>query len=373
MGQRVKCSTWNNYASLLRPSSPAFLPDAQTQTRYNHPSPLMHVLAPSCRTLFLLTALAAPGAFAQAPQAQTTQPQTTPAPAATPQPPVAHKPRPATTAVNLNLIVLDPAHGGQDNGAQLPGSLLEKDVTLALAQRLRTLLQARGFSVLLTRENSTDDVPPDARVEQSNRAHPLACLLLHAATGGHGVHLYTSSLTPLPVVTIPGDQAPIAPWDTAQLAALTQSARMVSDLTVSLNGIRVPLVAAHASVRPIDSLSCPAVALEIAPVSPNGDINTPVSDPNYQQHVAEAVTQAMVFWRGHAESAAAAAAAAANSLQTPSPSTTTPPPPAKPRPKPRPIVPPVETPDILPATPPPARKPAPIVRVPPSDPTGAAQ
>ena len=339
----------------------------------------MHVLAPSCRTLFLLTALAAPVAFAQAPQSQTThpqttqpqttQPQTTQAPAATPQAPVAHKPRSATTAVNLNLIVLDPAHGGQDKGAQLPGSLLEKDVTLALAQRLRTLLQARGFSVLLTRENSTDDVPSDARVEQSNRAHPLACLLLHAATGGHGVHLYTSSLTPLPVVTIPGDQAPIAPWDTAQLAALSQSTRMVSDLTASLNGIRVPLVAAHASVRPIDSLSCPAVALEIAPVSPNGDINTPVSDPNYQQHVAEAVTQAMVFWRGHVESAAAAS----NPIQTPSPSTTTPPPPAKPRPKPRPVVPPVETPDILPATPPPANKPAPIVRVPPSDPTGAAQ
>ena len=318
----------------------------------------MHAFAQPARKLLLLSAFAAPAAYAQ------TSPPTA----------VVHKPRPAVPTFNPNLIVLDPAHGGQDNGAQLPGNLLEKDVTLALAQRLRALLQARGFTVLLTHENSTDDISQDARVEQANRARPLACLLLHAATGGHGVHLYTSSLTPLPLVTIPGDQAPIAPWDTAQLAALTQSIRMAGDLTLSLNGIRVPLVTARASVRPIDSLNCPAVALELAPISPNGDINTPVSDPNYQQHVAEAVTQAMVFWRGHAESAATAAAAAA--AQTGSPSTTTPPPPAleaKPRvkTKPRPIVPPVETPDILPEAP--AAKPAPIVRLPPPDPTGAAR
>ncbi len=44
-----------------------------------------------------------------------------------------------------NVIVLDAAHGGDDSGAHLENAS-EKDVTLALSVRLRSLLAARGFS-----------------------------------------------------------------------------------------------------------------------------------------------------------------------------------------------------------------------------------
>ncbi len=53
-------------------------------------------------------------------------------------------------------IVLDPGHGGADPGASGVDGLLEKDVTLAIAQRLkRRLEESSNAKVLLTRETDT--------------------------------------------------------------------------------------------------------------------------------------------------------------------------------------------------------------------------
>lgn len=53
-------------------------------------------------------------------------------------------------------IVLDPGHGGADPGAQGVGGILEKDVVLAIAQRLkRRLEESSNTKVLLTRETDT--------------------------------------------------------------------------------------------------------------------------------------------------------------------------------------------------------------------------
>ena len=303
------------------------------------------------RTLLLFT-LAAAAASAH---------QDTPPDPAIP-PTVIHHPRPkpaAALTTNSSLIVIDPAHGAGDNGAVFADKTLEKDITLALANRLAEALKGKGFTVVLTRSNSTDEVAPDARVDLANRSRPLACILLHASNGGHGVHLYTSALNPPSSV----DPNLIAPWDTAQSAALPQSLRLSNDLATAINGIRVPLVTGRASVRPIDSLTCPAVAVEIAPISANGDINTPVSDPNYQARVAEALANALVFWRGHAESNSAAQAAAAQAAATQAkPAVPAPKPAAKPKPKPAPPASPDGS--VPPSIPTPApRKPAPIVRV----------
>ena len=63
----------------------------------------------------------------------------------------------------LKKIVLDPGHGGRDPGASNANlGLREKDLTLDLAKRLRAVLQAKGYQVLLTRSD-------DRYVENSNR------------------------------------------------------------------------------------------------------------------------------------------------------------------------------------------------------------
>jgi N-acetylmuramoyl-L-alanine amidase len=231
-----------------------------------------------------------------------------------------HKPA-AQPAFNLNLILLDPAHGGADPGGQIAPDLPEKTVTLAFAQRLRPLLAAQGFTVVLTRDadlpparpapppdpDDPDAQPappvqppqltPDQRAELANRLHPVACLILHATSSGSGVHLFTSALT------VPPNPDPhaIQLWDTAQAAELSQSQNLSATLAQSVTALRIPIVTSPVSIRPIDSLTCPAVALELAPSSPNGDTITPPSNPAYQQRVAESLVAALVAWRTQAE------------------------------------------------------------------------
>ena len=67
-------------------------------------------------------------------------------------------------------IVIDPGHGGTNSGTRMyTGSLFEKQLTLDWALRLAALLEARGWTVALTRTNdATLDLP--ARVDCADRA-----------------------------------------------------------------------------------------------------------------------------------------------------------------------------------------------------------
>jgi len=205
---------------------------------------------------------------------------------------------PATAPLNRNVIVLDAAHGGVDSGSRIGDSTLEKDVTLALAFRLRSLLAARGFTVVMTRENDAAQKPGapaagnsaltlDDRAGIANHAHAAACLLLHATGAGDGVHLYSSELDSAPA------QAAVPPWLTAQAAWVSQSTQLEARIGAALQRAKLPLVSSRASVRPVDSLTCPAVVVELAPESE--DRNS-ITDSDYQQRVAEAIAGALVFW-----------------------------------------------------------------------------
>lgn len=80
----------------------------------------------------------------------------------TSEPKVATAPRPRPKRAPFPVVVLDPGHGGQDSGAMCPG-ILEKDLTLDIAQRLDRLLQSQGLSTVMTRVG-------DAYVSLADRA-----------------------------------------------------------------------------------------------------------------------------------------------------------------------------------------------------------
>ena len=54
----------------------------------------------------------------------------------------------------IKKIVLDPGHGGEDSGAVNKG-IKEKDLNLALCKKIKTALDAKGFEILLTRNDDT--------------------------------------------------------------------------------------------------------------------------------------------------------------------------------------------------------------------------
>jgi N-acetylmuramoyl-L-alanine amidase len=54
----------------------------------------------------------------------------------------------------VHKIALDAGHGGDSHGTRTPLGLLEKDITLDIARRLRQLLEAQhGFEVVMTRDD----------------------------------------------------------------------------------------------------------------------------------------------------------------------------------------------------------------------------
>jgi N-acetylmuramoyl-L-alanine amidase len=211
---------------------------------------------------------------------------------------------PAASQMDRNLVVLDPAHGGPDAGATLGDKIFEKDVTLSIAARMRAMLTAAGFTVVSTRD--ADPATPltgDQRAEIANRAHALACIVIHATASGSGVHLYTSALQPpqedssanyplIPRVAF----VPVA-WEQAQAASVSQSLRLAGELSAALGKANIPLLAGREPVRPLDNLQCPAAALELAPLPIAGSDATPVTDADYQQRVATTLTAALQAWR----------------------------------------------------------------------------
>lgn len=165
---------------------------------------------------------------------------------------------------------------------------VEKNYTLALVVRLRALLNSHGIHTLVTRDG--DNAPDNtARAEIANRAHPAACILLHASQTGNGVHLFTSSL---PASAQPDPRRTFLPWQTAQAAYGTQSLRLESDVDAALTQQHVPVLLDKTSLMPLDSMACPAVVIEIAPL----DSNTPLTDAGYQQKIVESLDAALIAW-----------------------------------------------------------------------------
>ena len=244
---------------------------------------------------------ATPVTLYHAPTGTTGTQSSTGATAAKPATPAVTTPPPAPLlTLNRTTIVLDPGHGGSDNGSRLSDNLVEKDVTLALAFKLRSLLQARGFTVVMTRDadaNTSDQAPAplslDDRAGIANHARAVVCLLLHATSAGTGVHLYHSDLAPAK------GEAATLPWLTAQAAWVPQSSVLADKLSQSLTRAGLPLVSSAASVRPVDSLTCPALVVELAPKS-SGDASTLTSD-SYQDSVAQALAGALIFWKEQAQ------------------------------------------------------------------------
>lgn len=97
------------------------------------------------------------------------------------------------------LVVIDPGHGGRDPGASSPfGGRLEKNVTLALARRIRDDLAASGrVRVALTREDDRYLLLQD-RYEIARRLGADLFISIHADAAPHndgarGATIYTLS------------------------------------------------------------------------------------------------------------------------------------------------------------------------------------
>jgi N-acetylmuramoyl-L-alanine amidase len=90
-------------------------------------------------------------------------------------PPTSHRDRPLQGV----RILLDPGHGSsEDYGSRGPNGYPEKDVTLIVSKLLRDELQARGATIIMTREGD-EDILPGARADLINQSEPNLALSIH--------------------------------------------------------------------------------------------------------------------------------------------------------------------------------------------------
>jgi len=104
-----------------------------------------------------------------------------PVPAEPQQPAVAEQKRPGKPVVDrLVTITLDPGHGGEDPGAVGRGGSHEKNVTLAVARRLKAKIDAEpNMRAVLTRD-SDFFVPLHMRVQKARRVQSDLFVSIHA-------------------------------------------------------------------------------------------------------------------------------------------------------------------------------------------------
>ncbi len=191
------------------------------------------------------------------------------------------------------VVVLDAAHGGDDYGGRLASGQPEKAYTLTMSVRLRSQLGVRGVQVITTREQDTG-IDLNHRAEIANHANAQACISLHASESGSGVHLFVSSLYPM-------QPSRFAPWKTAQAAWVTRSLALAGVLNSALLHAGVTVTLSRSSLPGVDSMACPAVAVEMAP-DRDASLKTTADLDNagYQSRVAGALAAALLEWQTEA-------------------------------------------------------------------------
>lgn len=212
--------------------------------------------------------------------ATATQNAPTPAPA-TPAPPPTHAPR-------RYFAVVDASHGGDDHGETLSTILVEKDVTVAIARSLRKELESRGITTLVLRDSDAN-LAVDQRAIFANADHAAIYIAIHASASGHGVRVYTALLP-----YGEDDRGPFRSWTTAQHNTLPLSQSTATSVAAELQKRQVPVRSLAAPLRPLNNVTGPAIAIEVAP---QGSDVAQLTAPDYQQLVASAVASAIAASR----------------------------------------------------------------------------
>jgi N-acetylmuramoyl-L-alanine amidase len=246
-------------------------------------------------------------------------PTTEPQPGQPPQP-APREPPPlleVAPAGGVRTVVIDPGHGGSETGSKGPSGALEKDVTLAVARRLKASLEARlGVRAILTRDgDETVGLEQRAAVANNNKADVFVSLHTNAALRPQaaGAEIFYLSLDEygdrakaiargasetLPVVGGGMRDIEIIPWEMAQARYITQSAALAESVEATFRD-RVPLSAhgvQQAPLRVLVGANMPAVLVEMGFLT-NPSQEQQLTSGGYQDTIVRALVEAIVRFR----------------------------------------------------------------------------
>lgn len=245
-----------------------------------------------------------------------------PAPAATPPAPTT--PAPVTPPLldiappgGIRTIVIDAGHGGAEDGARGPAGTLEKNVTLAVARRLKAALEGRlGVRVILTRDaDATVALDERAALANNNKADLFVSLHANASVRGSaaGAEVFYLSLDEY------GDQAQrvaqgeteavpifgggtrdveVILWEMAQARYIEQSAALAQAVEGALRE-RVPMsprAIQQAPFRVLVGANMPAVLVEMGFIT-NPEQEKLLTTDAFQTSLVQALVDSVIRYR----------------------------------------------------------------------------
>ena len=193
--------------------------------------------------------------------------------------------------MGLNVVVLDPAHGGVDLGARGTQGIRESEVVLQFSEPVKRALEAQGFQVILTRE-ANDNPSFDDRSARANAQRGAVFITLHISSIGLPGTVRTYVMPDFPASS---NVNGLIPWDRAQ-APFTNLSHKLGDLVQAELVKRFkgsPATAEIAPVRQLRTTAAPAIAIEISSVSVDNRADLDRMIPG----VAEAIAQGVAAFR----------------------------------------------------------------------------
>ncbi|MTT32728.1 N-acetylmuramoyl-L-alanine amidase CwlD [Terrilactibacillus sp. BCM23-1] len=183
------------------------------------------------------------------------------------------------------IIVLDAGHGGPDGGAT-GGGILEKNVTLSIAEHLKDYLQQSGAVVVMTREEDKDlaDEDPTGRRKTQDLMRRVALI---------------KKTDPDCVVSIHLNAIPSERWRGAQTFYFPKSKENESLAKFIQDSIKVQLENTDRYAKPINhvyilkKIKPPAALVEVGFLS-NPEERALLSTSNYQRKVAVSIYEGMM-------------------------------------------------------------------------------
>ncbi len=214
----------------------------------------------------------------------------------------ATSPDPLSSAGTARVIVIDPGHGGLDNGASAHG-ILEKDLTLAFARRLRSALLSRfDATVIMTR----DDDREMSQEERTTIANNSAGDLLIGLHVGYSFDRTESSSSLFVMHPIPGrdgeapsEEALFQPWYRAYMQTGAESRRFAEILHRNLDSAirRWEFPVRQAPVGLLASTTMPAAIVELGNANNEGDLAM-LNDPDVQDRIIGAILDTIGTYGG---------------------------------------------------------------------------
>jgi N-acetylmuramoyl-L-alanine amidase len=191
------------------------------------------------------------------------------------------------------VIVINPAHGGTDNGAQGLSGIVEKDIVLRLARQIRLEFERQGFRVVMTRNDDSNPSYED-RAAAANAYRDAILISVHvSSTGKVGTARVYSYQFSNPVAA-PGDASisdrpkSLVSWEEAQRPYLETSRRLANLLQAELaqRFAGSAIASTPFAIRELRSVSAPAIAVELSNIS--------VADPNMLPAMGAPLASALV-------------------------------------------------------------------------------